>query len=134
MSVVLLRAALTYERLKTMQTDLNSLVFVDCYALNKTLPSVDDWVLLLEAYQAINSGDEQSAVVPSGPQKWEVTFKNLLSTDALNVALPFVTDSNPEHEACEIYNSRASRFQMVKSKLKSSQITSTELSYANRCK
>jgi hypothetical protein len=96
-------AGLMYEILKRMQTDLNALVFVDCYALSNTMPSVDDWVLLLEAYEAINPGDEQSAVVPGGPRKWEVTFKKLLSTDALNVALPFVTDSEPEHEACEIY-------------------------------
>jgi hypothetical protein len=91
-----------YELTK-VQTDLNALVFVDCYALSNTMPSVDDWVLLLEAYEAIKPGDEQSAVVPGGPHKWEVTFKNLRSTDALKVALPFVIDSEPEHESCEIY-------------------------------
>jgi hypothetical protein len=86
-----------------MQTDLNALVFVDCYALSNTLPSGDDWVLVLEAYEAINPDDEQSAVVPGGPYEWEVTFRKLLSTDALNVAPSFVTDFRPEYESCEIY-------------------------------
>jgi hypothetical protein len=83
--------------------DVNALVFVDCYALSNTLPSMGDWVLLLEAYEAINPDDEQSAVARGGPYKWEVTFKKLLSTDALTVAPSFVIGSRPEHESCEIY-------------------------------
>ena len=116
--------ALTYERLKKMRTDLNALVFVDCYALSNAMPSVDDWVLLLEAYEATSPGDEQSAVVPGGPQKWEVTFKKLLSTDALNVALPFVIDSDPEHEACEIYKLRSEQISdgQIKIEIKSDYI------------
>lgn len=86
-----------------MHRDLNALVFVDCYALSNTPPAIGDWVLLLEAYQAINPGDEQSAVVPDGPKKWEVTFKKLLPTDTLNVSRLFVNDFRPEHESCEIY-------------------------------
>lgn len=90
-----------------MHTDLNTLVFVDCYALSNALPSMDDWVLLLEAYEAIDPEDEHSAVAPGGPRKWEVTFKNLLSTDALNIAPSFVTDFRAEYESCEIYNLRS---------------------------
>ena len=68
-----------------MQTNLNTLVFVDCHMLSNTLPSMNDWVLLLEAYEVLDPDDEQSAVVLGGPQKWEITFKKLLSTHALNV-------------------------------------------------
>lgn len=102
-----------------MKTDLNALVFVDCYALSNTMPSVDDWVLLLEAYEAINPGDEQSAVVPGGPHKWEVTFKKLLSTDVLKVALPFVTDSEPDFESCEIYKLKSEQISDGQTKIES---------------
>jgi hypothetical protein len=110
-----------------MQTDLNALVFVDCYALSNTMPSVDDWVLLLEAYEATNPNDEQSALVPGGLSKWEITFKKLLSTDALNVALPFVTDSEPEHEACEIYKLKSEQISdgQTKIEIKSDYINGT---------
>ena len=86
-----------------MQTNVNALVFVDCHALSNTLPSLDHWTLVLEAYEAIDPADEQSAVVPGGPKRWEITFKKLLSTDALDVAPLFVSDFRPGHESCEIY-------------------------------
>jgi hypothetical protein len=101
--------------IKKMQPDLNALVFVDCYVLSNAPPSVDDWVLLLEAYQALNPDDEESAVVSGGPSKWEVTFKTLLVTDALTVSPLFVTDFRPEYETCEIY------------KLKSEQISDRQI-------
>ncbi len=92
-----------------MQTNLKALVFVDCYALSNDLPSKDHWRLLTEAYEAINSADERSAVVAGGPGKWEITFHKLLSTDALDIKPTFVKDFRPEYESCEIYSLKSTQ-------------------------
>jgi len=85
--------------------------------LSNTLPSMNDWVLLLEAYEALDPDDEQSAVVLGGPQKWEITFKKLLSTHALNVAPSFETDFRPDYESCEIYKLQSRQISDVQIKI-----------------
>ena len=87
--------------------DLNSLAFVDCYALSNVAPAIGDWVLPLEAYEAVNPDDEQNAVVPGGPHEWQVTFVNIVSTANLVVAPSFKTDYRPGYESCGIYRLRS---------------------------
>jgi len=83
--------------------ELNELVFVDCYALSNEPPTVGNWELCVEAYEALDRQDPGSGVKPGGPRRVRLFFAGIESLSDLNVSESFKLDFSAGDEGCEIY-------------------------------
>jgi hypothetical protein len=83
--------------------NLNSLTFVDCYALSNDPPKTGDWTMFVEAYKIRSPHNQEGAMQTGGPKRWQVVFKGIESLTNLEVSKNFQSDFSPGREGCEIY-------------------------------